>query len=244
MPDATRNRIISQIELLGLSGDSHLHELGAPCRLQQALERQKSLPRILPENFRAQEINIISLKRSPHREPKPSEKETPIMMRNRHDQHWIEHGQRTLKKLLEEMRSLDVLPTPQAAGMEPATYMCAANLDALMVTYDDDDLVADIAFRNVPDGCPELLGIVRADPGSDFVAVREIGISLILDVLYGDIVPADVRLLNDDEAAAVDAVDSAPVRKVKEQASEEARKFFVTRDGNRYDEKTAISTFT
>ena len=158
-----------------------------------------------------------------------------MMMKNRHDQHWIEHGQRTLKKLLEELRSLDVLPTPQAAGMEPATYMCAANLDALMVTYDDDDLVADIAFRNVPDGCPELLGIVRADPGSDFVAVREIGISLILDVLYGDIVPADVRLLNDGETAAVDAVDSAPVGNVKEQASEEARKFFVTRDGNRYE---------
>ena len=167
---------------------------------------------------------------------KPSDKDTPIMMmKTRYEPHQIQHGQETLQAFLDDLKALDVLPMPQPAGMEPATYMCAANMDAMMVSFDDGDLVADIAFRNVPPGCPELLGIRRADHSCDLDAAREIGRSLILDVLYGMIVPSDVPLLSDTETAKTDRKDSAYFMDLQDQPTTKSGKVVVTCAGNRYE---------
>ena len=70
MPAATRNRIISQIELLGVSGDSHLHEGASRGHLWHEAEAQKNFQKTPPERFRAKENGIISPKGNPHGEPK------------------------------------------------------------------------------------------------------------------------------------------------------------------------------
>ena len=158
-----------------------------------------------------------------------------MMMKTRYEPHQIQHGQKTLQAFLDDLKALDVLPMPQPAGMEPATYMCADNMDAMMVTFDDGDLVADIAFRNVPPGCPELLGIRRADHSCDLDAAREIGKSLILDMLYGVIAPGDVPLLSDTETAKTDREDSAYFMDIQDLPTTEAGKVVVTCAGKRYE---------
>ena len=158
-----------------------------------------------------------------------------MMMKNRYHEHEIQYGQKALQEFMDELQSLDVLPMLQPAGIEPESYMCAANMGALMATVDDGDLVADIAFHNVPPGCPELLGIRRADPDGDLEAAREIGKSLILDLLYGAIAPGDVGLLHNNEAAKADCAAYANPGDVEDPAIEGHCKIFVTRDGNRYE---------
>ena len=96
------------------------------------------------------------------------------MMTNRYATHEIQLGMQTLKEFLDDLKPLDVLPDPKPPSMEPETYMCAANMAALMVTYDDGRYVCDIGFRKAPAGHPQLLGIVGA-PGSGFSTTREIG---------------------------------------------------------------------
>lgn len=89
-----------------------------------------------------------------------------MMMKTRYEPQQIQHGQETLQAFLDDLKALDVLPMPQPAGMEPATYMCADSMDALMVTFDNRRLVCDVGFRNTQARCVQLLGIVVA-PGFD-----------------------------------------------------------------------------
>lgn len=156
------------------------------------------------------------------------------MMKDRYAGHEIQHGLRTLEEFLDDLQSLNVLPEPQPVGMEPETYMCAANMGALMVTFDDGRLVCDVGFRNVPSGCPELLGIV-GEPTFETLTAREIGKSLVLDVLYGAFEPADVRLLTDGETTDVDGNDSSLRGDVGEQEPEETRKYFVSYEDKQYE---------
>ena len=158
-----------------------------------------------------------------------------MMMKTRYEPHEVQDGQKTLQAFLDDLKALDVLPKLQPPGMEPSSYMCAANMDALMAKNDDGDLVADIAFRNVPPGCPELLGIRRANLCYDLAVTREIGKSLILDVLYGVTAPDDVPLLCDTEAANPDCRDCATFSNVEEQVAGDPRNVFVNWDGNRYE---------
>ena len=158
-----------------------------------------------------------------------------MMMKNRYEPHQIQNGQKTLQAFLDDLKTLDVLPMPQPAAMETATYMCAANMDAFMVSFDDGDLVADIAFRNVPPGCPELLGIRRADHSCDLDVAREIGKSLILEVLYGVIAPGDAPLLSDTETAKLDREDSAYFMDLQDQPTTETGNVVVTCAGKRYE---------
>lgn len=157
------------------------------------------------------------------------------MTKSRYEAYQVQHGQKTLREFMDDLKTLDVLPRPQPAGTEPGTYMCAANMDALMVSNDDGNLVADIAFRNVPIGCPELLGIRRAHASDDHEATREIGKSLILDLLYEAFAPSDVQLLNDNEKDFLNYGHRACLGQINDRLNREACKVFVTRDGNRYE---------
>ena len=157
-----------------------------------------------------------------------------MMMTNRYATHEIQLGMQTLKEFLDDLKPLDVLPDPKPPSMEPETYMCAANMAALMVKFDNGRHVCDIGFRNAPAGCPQLLGIVGAS-GTGFSTAREIGKSLVLDVLYGAIEPADVRLLGDDQTTDIGGKDSSLRGNVEEQEPGEARKFFVTYEDKQYE---------
>ncbi|MGR3525309.1 MAG: DUF6878 family protein [Paracoccaceae bacterium] len=157
-----------------------------------------------------------------------------MIMTNRYSADEIQLGMQTLKEFLDDLKPLDALPEPKPPSMDPETYMCAANMAALMVTYDDGRYVCDIGFRKAPAVHPQLLGIVGA-PGSGFSTTREIGKSLVLDVLYGAIEPADVRLLSDDQATDIEGKDSSLRGNVGEQEPGEARKSFVTYEGKQYE---------
>ncbi|MDF1709679.1 MAG: hypothetical protein ACU0CT_18020 [Paracoccaceae bacterium] len=132
MPDATRNRIISTPEPLGVSEDSHLHEGASRGHLWHEAEAQKIF-RKLPVNASGPKRTTSFLQKGTQTgSQKPSENETPIMMmKTRYEPHEVQDGQKTLQAFLDDLKALDVLPKLQPPGMEPATYMCAANMDAL-----------------------------------------------------------------------------------------------------------------
>lgn len=153
---------------------------------------------------------------------------------NRYAPHEIQRGMQTLNEFLDDLKPLDVLPEPKPPSMDPETYMCAANMAALMVEFDNGRYVCDIGFRNAPVGHPQLLGIVGT-PRSGFSTTREIGKSLVLDILFGAIEPADVRLLGDDQATDIEGKDSSLRGNVGEQEPSESRKFFVTYEGKQYE---------
>ena len=81
MPAATRNRIISQIELLGVSGDSHLHEGASQTHLWHEAEAQKKICGKLPLSVSgAKRTASFPQKGTQTGSPEPSENETPTMM--------------------------------------------------------------------------------------------------------------------------------------------------------------------
>ena len=234
MPDATRNRIISTPEPLGVSGDSHLHEGASRGHLWHEAEAQKNFQKTSPERFRAKENGIISPKGNPHGEPKTfgqghtDDYDEPLF--SRRNSTWHANTERVSGRSETAGRAARTKAAQHGSG----DLYCAANMAALMVTYDDGRYVCDIGFRKAPADHPQLLGIVGA-PGSGFSTTREIGKSLVLDVLYGAIEPADVRLLSDDQATDIEGKDSSLRGTVEEQEPGEALKFFVTYEGKQYE---------
>ncbi len=157
------------------------------------------------------------------------------MKKDRYNIYQVTSGQEDLKEFMDMLQSLNVLPAPQPVGIGPNSYMCAANMDTLLVGVDEGKLVADIVFRNVPVGCPELLGIVGINLANDFATAYEIGKSLILDVLYGEITPSEVRLVSDSPDIEGGADERLSLENVVHWNPAKQHRCSVSRNGTRYE---------
>lgn len=86
---------------------------------------------------------------------------------------------KTGRKLMAQVKGGPRRPANPTPAYPPFGYMCAANLDALIVCERAGGWVADVLFKNVPAGYPEVIGTKDAKPMNSYKNALAVGIEIV-----------------------------------------------------------------
>lgn len=96
------------------------------------------------------------------------------MSDDRFDETQVESGRRLLETHMQQPPS-----ATQAPGAPPFGYICAANLDALVVQRHKGGWVAGVLFKNVPEGYPDIIGSPDGGPFGTYEAALRHGLTIV-----------------------------------------------------------------